>query len=384
MKTREIALSGEARRVLVALVVAGAGAMTVGLVVAPSRAWSAYLVSAFYFLTLALGGLAFLALLHVTNAGWGVVVKRVAEGFAGYLPVGAASMLAVLAGARSLYRWTEGADPELHAKAAYLNLPAFTIRMVVALGLWVAFARLLRRSSLAQDGDGSPRHTRRSVAVSAVFLLVFAYSFSMASFDWMMSLEPHWASTVFAFYNMAGLLTGGLAALTVAVIVLRRTGLLPEVGAAHLHDLGKLVFGMSTFWAYLWISQYLLIWYANIPEETAWYLARTGNGWAFLFYANLVLSWGLPFLMLLPRAAKRSESQLLRVAGILLLGRFVDLYLMVAPAAEPEHRGIGVLEVATFAGFAALFVLVVVQELRRAPLIAPFDPYLVESLHHHS
>jgi hypothetical protein len=292
-------------------------------------------------------------------------------------------MLAVLFGAQSLYQWTGHADGHaLHGKAAYLNLPAFAARMVVALGLWVLFGTLFRKSSTAQDRDGDVKHTRRSVMLAALFLLTFAYSFSMASFDWMMSLDPHWASTIFAFYNMAGVLVSGLSALTVAAIVLRRARLLPEIGESHLHDLGKLLLGMSTFWAYLWISQYLLIWYANIPEETAWYLARTGHGWGFLFYTNVVLGWAVPFVMLLPRAAKRSEPQLLRVATVLLLGRWLDVYLMVAPSAQPEHAGIGILDAATFAGFAGLFVLVVAGVLRRAPLVAGGDPYLVESLHH--
>jgi hypothetical protein len=385
MRPGEVTLSTEARRWLVGLCLAGLGALFIGLASSPARAWASYLTSAFFFLTLALGGVVLLALLYLSSAGWGVVIKRVAEGIAGYLPVGAASMLAVLLGMTSLYPWAgHGAsDPELHAKASYLNGPAFAIRMAAALGLWVVFATLLRRSSLAQDADRAVRHTRRNVALSALFLLTFAWSFSMASFDWIMSLEPHWSSTVFAFYNLSGVLLGGLTATTAATILLRRARLLPEVNEGHLHDLGKLMFGMSTFWAYLWISQYLLIWYANIPEETAYYLARTGHGWGFLFYANVVINWVVPFLMLLPRRAKRSDLSLGRASLVLLLGRWLDVYLMVAPSAQPEHAGIGALEIVMFAGLASLFVLVVTRALASAPLIARGDPYLVESLHHH-
>jgi hypothetical protein len=386
MKRRPISLSSEARRWLLAGAGLGAAAFAAGLALTPGRAWSAYLTSAFYFLTVALGGLAWLALFHVAKAGWSVVVKRVAEGLTAYLPVGAASMILVLLGLRSLYHWAghhTAHDPALHAKAAYLNAPSFAIRMIVALSIWLVFAALLRRSSIAQDGDGSAAHTRRSVALSAGFLLVFAWTFSMASFDWIMSLEPHWASTVFAFYNIAGVLVAGLAATAIVAIALRRAGSLPEVNESHLHDLGKLMFGLSTFWAYLWLSQYLLIWYANIPEETAYYLARTERGWGFLFYLNLILNWGIPFLALLPRPAKRSETSLLRVAGLLLLGRWLDVYLMVTPSAQPEHAGVGAIDALVFLGFASIFLLVVTRALRSRPVVARGDPYLVESLHHH-
>ncbi len=385
MSARGITLSTELRRWLYALCALGAGVMGFGLARAPARAWSAYLVGAFYFLTAALGAVVLLALLYLSKAGWGVLVKRVAEGVAGYLPIGAMTMLGVLLGAGSLYPWAghEAHDPALHHKIGYLSVGSFGLRMIAVLGIWLGFAWLLRRGSLAQDRDASTRHTTRGVAISALFLLLFAASFSMAAFDWIMSLEPHWVSTVFAFYNMAGLLVAGLAVTTLAAILLRRAGVLPEVRADHLHDLAKLMLGMSTFWAYLWLSQYLLIWYANIPEETAYYVARTGHGWGFLFWTNLVLGWAIPFLALLPRPAKRSEAHLLRVCVVLLLGRWLDVYLMVAPSSSPEHAGIGILEVGTFAGFAALFVLVVVRALRAAPLVAQGDPYLVESLHHH-
>ncbi|MFO0758311.1 MAG: hypothetical protein U0359_17595 [Byssovorax sp.] len=383
MKERSIELSAEQRGWLAGLGLAGVVAFGVGLVVAPVRAWSSYLTSAFYFLTVALGALTLLALLHLAKAGFGVVLKRVTEGIAAYLPAGAVTMGVVLAGAGALYPWATHAHDVHGGKAAYLSPAAFAIRMALVLGLWCLFAALLRRASRAQDLDRRTAHTGRSVALSAGFLLVLAYSFSIASFDWLMSLEPHWASTIFAFYNMAGMLTAGIAATLIATIALRRSGALPEVNESHLHDLGKLLLGMCTFWAYLWISQYLLIWYANIPEETAYYLARTRNGWSFLFYLDVIINWLVPFLALLPRPAKRSEAQLLRVSALVLCGRWLDIYLMVAPSTQPDHQGIGLLEVAMFSGFAALFILVVTRALKERPLIAHADPYLSESLHHH-
>ncbi len=385
MKRRSVALSPRAKNILAALVAAGGLVLVIAALLAPVRAWTAYLTTAFYFLSIALGGLVVTALLNVAKAGWGVVIKRVPEGVTGYLPWGAASMLVVLLGAKTLYPWTgpeAHEDPVLLAKASYLNLPAFAARMVIVLGLWLLFARLLRRASVAQDTDKAIRHTTRSVALSAGFLLVFALSFSVASFDWLMSLSPHWQSTIFAWYDMAGVVVSGLAVTLVVSIHLRRTGALAEVNPSHLHDLAKLLFAMCTFWAYLWVSQYLLVWYANMPEETVYYVTRTQGGYRFLFWANLVINWLVPFVALLPRAAKRSESHILRVCVVVLLGRWLDVYLQVAPQASPEHAGIGWIELASVVSFGAAFVLIVERSLRRAPLIAAGDPYLVESLHH--
>ncbi len=385
MKRQAISLPSALRPVLVALVVIGGAAFAGGVVLSPARAWTAYLTAAFTVLGAALGALVLLALLHVAKAGWGVVVKRVIEGVTAYLPWGAGSIVLLLAGMHTLYPWS-GAhghdDPILRAKAAWLNVPGFAVRMGVVLALWLLFARVFRRWSLAQDADKDVAHTRRTVALSAGFLLVFALSFSVASFDWLMSLSPHWQSTIFAWYQMAGALVSGLAVVLIGAIWLHRTGALPELRVSHVHDLAKLLFAMSTFWAYLWVSQYLLIWYANMPEETAYYVARTEGGYHFLFWMNLILGWLVPFVMLLSRGAKRSSANVVRVCAVVLLGRWLDVYLQVAPSTLPEHAGIGLLDVGVFAAFAAGFLLVVERALRSAPLIATGDPYLVESLHH--
>lgn len=361
----------------------GALAFGAGLYYSPARAFSSLLVAAYLFLSLALGGLVFLALMNVSNAGWSAALKRVPEALASYLPFGALAMLLVLPGLGTLYHWSHTTeDALLLAKQPYLNLPFFAVRMVAFLGVWIVFAYVLRRRSLLQDQDRDPAHTRRSVAISAAFLAVFGITFSLASVDWLMSLEPHWFSTIFGLYHLGGVMVGGVCAITVAAVLLKRAGHLP-IGAAHLHDLGKLLFGFSTLWAYLWLSQFLLIWYANLPEETTHFLARTEGGWGFLFYLNLVLGWVVPFLMLLPKSAKRSETNLLWASGFLLAGRWLDIYLMAGPAVAPEHEGIGLVELGVTLGVGALFVWAVRRALAAAPLVPKGDPYLGESLHHH-
>ncbi|MBI3071399.1 MAG: hypothetical protein HYY84_04645 [Deltaproteobacteria bacterium] len=374
------------RNVLVVLVVAGVAVFGVTLFQSPTAAWSSLLVAAFYFLTIALGAIAFLALTYITKAGWSSVVKRVPEAMSTFLPVGAGLTLTLLLGIHSLYHWSHpdavAHDAILTAKAGYLNAPFFAGRMVVVLGLWLLFGWLFRRNSLRQDADAAVHHTRRNVALAAGYLFLFAFTFSVAGIDWLMSLEPHWFSTIFGIYNLAGLLLGGFASIAVVTILLRRAGYLPNVNENHLHDLGKLTFAMSVFWAYIWISQYMLIWYSNLPEETTYYLRRTEGGWAFLFYFNVVINWVVPFVVLLPRPGKRSEANLLRVSLAVLGGRFLDIYLMVAPANSTEHGGVGIVDVTTFLGVGALFVLIVYRALARRSLIPRGDPYLIEGLHH--
>lgn len=380
-------LSPASRGVLAAVAFMGAAALAAGIVLAPERSYSSLLTTSFYYLTIAVGCVALLAIHQVSRAAWIVPIKRVAEAIGAYTLVGALTMLLLLPGVHTLYHWSHHdavmADPILRAKAAYLQPSLFAARMAIALVLWVVFAAALRRLSLRQDRDASVTHTRRGFALSAGFLPLFALTFSMASFDWLMSLTPHWYSTIFAFYNIAGLLVGSTAAVGAGVIFLRRRGALPGVTEAHLGNVGKLLLGFSTLWAYMWLSQYLLIWYANLPEETSYFFARADGGYSFLFWANIVIGWAAPFLMLLPRAAKRAEGTLLPACAVLLIARWLDIYLMVYPANLSVHVGIGLLEVVGYLGFGALFVLVVERALRSAPLIPRGDPYLDEGLHQH-
>ena len=370
---------------LVPLAVAGLVVLAVGLFLDPARGMSALLAAGFLATIAALGALALLCLFLVSNAGFYISFKRVLEALS-LNPVGVVALLAVLPGARWIYVWARpGAtsDPLIAAKAAYLNLPAFGLRMLLFLGIWGAFALMLRRQSLAQDADGRVQHTQRSVALAAVFLLLGGYSLSLASVDWLMSLQPHWSSTIFGFYTIGSTLLTGTAVAILAVFWLRREGRMPEVTESHLHDLGKLLFGFSTFWAYLWFSQYLLIWYANLPEEISFILARTHHGWAPLFWGNLIIGWVLPFLLLLPRAAKRTPARLVPVAVLVLLGRFLDVWLQIGPATL-SGPPLPWVELGALVGIGAAFAVVFFRVLATAALEPAHDPYMVESLHHHT
>ncbi|HEX3554689.1 MAG TPA: hypothetical protein VIA62_15810, partial [Thermoanaerobaculia bacterium] len=287
----------------------------------------------------------------------------------------------------ALYSWTRpGAlesDPVLKAKSAWLNEPFFLVRMIAFLALWSLFSVLLRRASLAQDGEEGLRQHRRLVRLSGGFMVVFAVTFSLASFDWLMSLQPRWTSTMFGIYMFAGLFQAGIAAIALAVARLSGRGLAGSITPSHLHDLGKLLFAFSVFWAYIWVCQYLLIWYGNLSEEIPYYVARTRGAWLPLFILIPVLNWLVPFLVLLSRDAKRNPRVLAGAAVVLLVGGWLNVYGIVAPAVLPAPR-LGVIELLITAGYAGLFFLAATRTLGRAPLLARNDPFLPESLHHHA
>ena len=360
----------------------------IALLLESHRFWPSLLHNAFYFLTLSLGAAVFVSIQHISNAGWSAAIRRVPEAMMTYLPFGAIALLAIFFGRHSLYEWTHpGALPAAHTshfKAAYLSTPFFFARMIVILALWTAFAFLLQRESFRQDADGELEHTQRNKKFAAIFLVIFGVTFSLASFDWLMSLEPAFYSTIFAFYCFSGLFLSGIAAITLLIILVRRRGLLAQVNDAHLHNLGKLIVSFSTFWAYIWLSQYLLIYYANLPEETTYYLRRTATpGWKALFLINIFLNWLVPFVLLLSSKAKRSTNWLAAACVLVLIGHWVDLYTMILPVFGGSAL-VSLADLSLLLGLASLFFLTFSKSLALASLLPKHDPYLEESLSLHS
>ena len=367
-----------------ALVILGAAAAWIALRTDPQRAWAHVLVNGFYITGAALGGLVFISFQYLSGASWCASLRRVPEAMMAALPASALVMLSLFFGRARLYPLSTGADATRWsaAKVSYLSAPFFFGRMALFLGAWLSLAYLARRASLRQDADPSPIHHQRLARYSAVFAVVFAITFSLASFDWLMTLIPGWTSTIFGVYAIAGVLVQGIAAITLAVVLLEERGdLRGLVTDDHLHDLGKLLFAFTTFWAYIWVSQYLLIWYANLPEEITYYVTRTGDRWIALFILNLILNWVVPFIALMPRAAKRSRPVLKWVSVIVLGGRWLDVYLTVMPeiAAAPAPHWTDLLMAA---GHVAVFFLIAVHALASAPLVPANDPHLRASLAH--
>lgn len=381
-------LTDRQRKALTALAIVGLAAFLLGLLTDPQRTRLNLLLCNFYLLGLSVGSAVFIAMHYLARAGWPTALRRIPEAMTAYLPLGAMLMLSLCLSIESVYEWSRLAivadGPASRVKALFLNSNAFAARTAIYVVLWWIFARILVAHSRRQDVDGQIRHTERSIAISAVFIAVFAISMSLASVDWVMSLEPDWYSTIFPWYVFAGILVNVPVAITVLLLLLQRNGHFRRVNEHHLHDLGKYIFGFSFFWGYLWFCQYLLIWYANIPEESAYFVRRTEHSWSWLFLTNPLMNMALPFCTLLPAAAKRSARVMLLVCILLLLGHWVDLYLMIMPPFLPSGPAVGWIEVGLLLGLGSLFALTVDRGLRQAAELPENDPTLEESLSHRS
>jgi len=383
-----LVVSSRLKSVCVALMFVGIATFVVMLMRDRDRAWHDYLAAYFYFFILAIGGMFFTAVQHLTKAGWSVNVRRFCEAFAAYLPVAAVGGLILLFGAHSLYEWFDSAkvagDELLQHKSGYLNPTFFVVRMILFFGMWMFFANRLIGYSTKQDTTGDESLTVKTVPWSIAFLLTFAISFSLFGVDLVMSLQPHWFSTIFGVYLFAGLFQSTIATMILLIQYCQKKGLLVGyVDENHMHDLGKFLFAFTVFWAYIAYSQYMLIWYANLPEETSFFLPRVSGSWMYVSASLLMFKFVVPFLALLSRRAKRDPNMLKAIAILLLVMQYVDLHWLIFPNLNAEQVLLGLPEILIWAGFGGAFVLVVTRFLSKHPIVPIRDPRIQESLHHH-
>jgi hypothetical protein len=366
----------------------------------PGGDWSvffrSYLLNYCYLLTFALGGLFFVMLQHATRAGWSVSLRRLAELVASTMPLFAVLFLPllipVLTGMAGVYEWSNveavSHDRALQAKAAYLNVPFFVIRCAIYLAIWVLLARYFLRRSVEQDATGDPRLTLNMQWWSAPGILLYALTITFFSIDALMSLNPHWYSTIWGVYFFSGSAVGFFALLAILACAVQASGRLRQaITIEHYHDLGKLAFAFVVFWAYIAFSQYLLIWYGDIPEETVWYRVRQGDHW--WLGVSLLLLFGhffAPFLALLSRYPKRRKGLLALVAAWLLIMHWLDLYYLVAPrpAGAASSAPLHVSDVAMLFGLGGLFVAALVWQMSRHTLLPQRDPRLPEAMTFHN
>ncbi|NJL28411.1 MAG: hypothetical protein HC897_11250 [Thermoanaerobaculia bacterium] len=312
-------------------------------------------------------------------------MRRVAEHIAGTLPLFALLFVPILLGFHHLYEWSHeqavAGSHVLQHKQPYLNATGFQLRGVVYVAAWALLAWFFRRASMRQDEAGDPAITRRLQSLSAPALIVFGITLTFAGFDWLMSLDPHWYSTIFGVYLFAGSVVAVVATLIVVLLQLQASGVLRRVVSwEHYHDLGKLLFAFTVFWAYIAFSQFMLIWYGNIPEETAWFKHRWQHGWEVVSVLLAAGHFGLPFLFLLSREVKRRRATLLVACGWLLVMHYVDIYWLVMPSLHAEHFQIHWLDAATLVGVGGLFIGALGWTLRGQVLVPVRDPRLAESL----
>ena len=351
----------------------------------PKQFFFSWLVSFLFFLSLALGALFFVLIQYASQGGWGIVLRRIGETTFATLPVMAALFLPLLLGLRDLYSWAvPGAaeqDALLRWKEPFLNVPFFLIRAVIYFAAWSFIALLYYRGSRGQDATGDLAISARLRRLAGPAIIVLALTQTFASVDWIMSLTPHWYSTMFGVYFFAGSFVGFIALLSVAAVAMRHAGLLDTViSAEHLHDIGKFLFAFTAFWAYIAFSQFFLIWYGNLPEETIWYKARLEGSWKMVSMLLIVGHFAVPFLYLMGRDVKRRGWTLAIGGAWLLAMHFVDLYWQVMPTLHPEGVRPSVLDVAAFVAIGGCFVAAAGWLMRRQALVPLRDPRLPESL----
>lgn len=355
----------------------------------PTRAWYNYLIGFFFLFCLAAFGGFFTALQHITGSIWSVTIRRVPESFVFALPVVLVLFFGLVQGVPYIYQWADAHEVAgnalLRSKSAFLNTGFFTLLGTTVLVLWTILGGLMVRNSLLQDHSRDADLTRRNAKLGGAFILTFAIGLALLSFQLIMSVEALWFSTMFGVYCFAGLFLSGIAAITLIVAPQFRRGAYGPYLTAdhHLFDLGKLLLAFTVFWAYIAFSQYMLIWYADLPEETFYYLTRLQHGWEPVSWALAIGHFVVPFLLLLPQAVKRCPYMLCGFATWLLAMEYLDLYWLVVPAFSHDHPVFGWQEVGIFAGFVGMFGLVVTTVLAKVPMIATGDPRVIASVNFH-
>jgi len=377
------------RIISLTLIIIGAATFLAGIFSDAQRTWANYLIVNYYFLSLAMGAAFFYVLQSISQSGWSSAFKRIPEAMMAYIPFAAVLFLLLYFGMHYIYHWSHSgavaSDPILQHKSAFLNIPFFFLRMFIYFSLWILFARLLRKTSLQEDVTGPDNIMAlfsKSELYAKIFIFIFAITFSFSAFDWVMSIDAHWYSTIFALKNLVAAFLHGVSIMTLIIFILFRLGYFPFLNKYHLHDFSRYIFMLSIVWGYFWFAQFMIIWYGNIPEETVYYYVRWQEGWKVLFFLEIVLNWALPFLILLPVKTSRNIKVITVVILFLIIGQYIDLFVQIIPGTTGLLR-FGWIEAGLLLGFIGLFALVVATALSKAKLIPSGHPYLEESLNHH-
>jgi hypothetical protein len=355
-----------------------------------NKPWAALYVACIFFLLLSMGVLAFYAIQQVAQAGWSPVLFRVMQGLTAYLPVGSVIFFVILIMCglhfNHLFIWL---DPEVVAhdklianKAGYLNFPFWIIRAAIFLIGWNLYRYYSAKNCLAQDASNDDSYYKKNFNISAGFLVFFIVTESIMSWDWIMSIDPHWFSTLFGWYVFASFFVSGITAIALVTVYLKSRGFLEHVNTSHIHDLAKFMFGISVFWTYLWFSQFMLIWYANIPEEVTYFITRI-QLYNLPFFGAVVMNFVFPLLILMHSDFKRITWVICMVGVVILVGHYLDFFIMIMPGTVGDRWFIGIPEIASVLFFLGLFIYSVFTALTKVPLLPKRNPFIEESKHFH-
>ena len=363
-------------------------------------AWTSLLFNNYFFLGISLFAVFFVALQHIAEAGWSTVIKRVPEAIMTFLPYACAVMIFIVVAAilhwNHIYHWmeegimTEGSpnyDKIIAGKEAYLSPMFFLVRSIIYVVVWIYCAKRLRDISLQGDLEGGigEKSYNKGITVSAWFTVFFAVSSSTASWDWIMSIDTHWFSTLFGWYIFSEWSAIGFTTILLFCLFLRKQGYLQHINDSVIHDLGKWVFAFSIVWTYIWFSQFMLIWYANIPEEVTYFMERIElPNYRFLFWFSAAINFVVPTLMLMSRDAKRNTNLLIAASVTILIGHWINSYLLFAPGTLHDHGHLGLTELGMGLGFLGLFLFIVFRSLTTRSLEIKHHPFLEESKHLHT
>ena len=376
---------GRFGRIMLIVGLVGLVLSAVGIAVDAHQFFASYLVNFTFWATLGIGGLFFVLVHHLTGAVWSVVIRRIGEAAMATLPMVALLAIPMLLGLSHTFSWTDSAlmngDPLLKAKSGYLNIPFFVIRTVVYIGVWILLAQLLRRYSLALDNGWQESATSKFIRISGPGTIAFAFTLSFAGFDWIMSLQPLWYSTIFGLWFFSGAAVMIYAFFALTSHALAKKGILAkEISTEHRHDIGKLLFTFMVFWAYMALSQYLLIWYANMPEETAFFKARWVGSWKTLSVLYPVVGFVIPFVLMMSRHIKRNRWFLSFWAIWLVLFHWIDLYWNIIPTFHPEHVVFSWMDLTLFVGMGGLMLWRFWAVFTKHPVLPLTDPKLHDSV----
>ncbi|MBE9489674.1 MAG: quinol:cytochrome C oxidoreductase [Bacteroidetes bacterium] len=361
-----------------------------------NRPWTAFFIAAFFFLMIAVTVLVFYAIQWAAQAGWSIVLFRVMEAITAYILPGSILLFIFLLASgfhmNHMYAWmaegtfdptSENYDAIIDAKSWWLNTPGWLIRSFVYLFVYNIFRWMLRKNSIALDSSGDVKIYKKNFNLSVAFIVLFGILELFMSFDWLMSLDPHWYSQLYSFYVFASMLVSGITVIALVTILLRAKGFLPFVNDSHIHDLAKYMFGFSIFWTYFWFDQFMLQWYANLPEEAAYFFPRLIGSYQLPFIGMVVMNFVFPILILMNSDYKRVPWFVVSAGVIILVGHYVDIFQLISPATVGDSWTIGIPELGSLAFFLGIFIFVIFNALTKVSLQAKGNPFMKESEIYH-